>query len=240
MLNWLDRADAVPRAVPDDTVAIIPLFDDALGCRKFAQRVLAFAPGASRERLEPDLDEVVYVLRGSGTLDAGEPIPLAEGAAVFIAAGTSWTVEAVEPIEVVSVLVRDPEPAGQPYALADLAAERRQSATAARQFSLGATPEIGCASVTQFVGYIPPGRAPDHFHRYDEVIYVLKGEGTLHIGGEEAPLHPGACVHLPATLVHSLANDGDGEMQLLGVFRPAGSPAEAYYPDGAPAYPEES
>jgi hypothetical protein len=24
-------------------------------------------------------------------------------------------------------------------------------------------------------------------------------------------------------------------MQVLGVFRPAGSPAEAYYPDGTPA-----
>ena len=47
-----------------------------------------------------------------------------------------------------------------------------------------ATPEVGCASVTQFVGYIPRGRAPDHFHRYDEVVYVLEGEGALHIGGE--------------------------------------------------------
>ena len=25
---------------------------------------------------------------------------------------------------------------------------------------------------------------------------------------------------------------GDGDMLVLGVFRPAGSPAEAYYPDG--------
>jgi len=30
-------------------------------------------------------------------------------------------------------------------------------------------------------------------------------------------------------------NRGDGEMTVLGVFRPAGSPAEAYYPDGSPA-----
>jgi quercetin dioxygenase-like cupin family protein len=160
---------------------------------------------------------------------------------VFIAARTLWSVDVVEPLELLSVLVWDPEPAGSPYAFVDLAAERRQSATASRQFSLGAVPALGCASVTQFVGYIPPGRAPDHFHKYDEVIYVLEGEGTLHIGGEEAPLHPGACVHLPATLVHSLANDGEGEMTLLGVFRPAGSPAEAYYPDGTPAaYPEET
>ena len=103
---------------------------------------------------------------------------------------------------------------------------------------LGVTAETGCPSVTQFIGFVPPGRAPDHFHRYDEVLYVLEGQGTLHIGGEEAPLAPGVCVHLPATLVHCLENTGDAEMRLLGVFRPSGSPAEAYYPDGTPAvYP---
>ena len=59
------------------------------------------------------------------------------------------------------------------------------TATAGRQFLLGVTPEQGCASVTQFIGLVPPGRAPDHFHTYDEVIYVLDGEGTLFIGGEQ-------------------------------------------------------
>jgi uncharacterized cupin superfamily protein len=29
------------------------------------------------------------------------------------------------------------------------------------------------------------------------VIYVLDGEGVLEIGGEQAPLRPGTCVHLP-------------------------------------------
>jgi mannose-6-phosphate isomerase-like protein (cupin superfamily) len=61
---------------------------------------------------------------------------------------------------------------------------------------------------------------------------VLEGEGVVEIGGEQAPLRPGSCVHLPARLVHCLANTGDSEMRVLGVFRPAGSPAEAYYPDG--------
>src|SRR5579862_8212501 len=109
------------------------------------------------------------------------------------------------------------------------------TATAGRSFFLGPTPDMGCRSVTQFVGLIPPGRAPDHFHEYDEVIYVLEGEGELVIGGEQAPLRPGSCIHLPRTLVHCLANTKDGEMRVLGVFRPAGSPAEAYYPDGTPA-----
>ena len=90
-------------------------------------------------------------------------------------------------------------------------------------------------SVTQFVGLIPPGRAPDHFHKYDEVVYVLAGEGAFHVDGETAPLRAGSCVHLPAGLIHCLENSGPGEMRVLGVFRPAGSPAEAYYPDGSAA-----
>ena len=83
--------------------------------------------------------------------------------------------------------------------------------------------------------YVLVGRAPDHFHRYDEVVYVLGGEGAFHVDGESAALHAGSCVHLPARLVHCLENHGPDEMRVLGVFRPAGSPAEAYYPDGSAA-----
>ncbi len=128
--------------------------------------------------------------------------------------------------------MHSPLPASAPFAVRDLTAAEKGSATAGRQFVLGATPEIGCASATQFIGLVPPGRAPDHFHTYDEVIYILEGRGELHIGGDSAPLRAGSCVHLPARLVHCLANTGDSELRLLGVFRPAGSPAEAYYPDG--------
>ena len=71
-----------------------------------------------------------------------------------------------------------------------------------------------------------------------ELIPLMQEQGN---GDEEAALRPGSCVHLPARLVHCLANTGDTELRLLGVFRPAGSPAEAYYPDGTPAVvPERS
>src|ERR1700744_540617 len=116
MQYWLDRADVVPEVLPDDIIALHPLFDDARRCEKFVQRVLVFGPGASRERLQPKEDEVLYVLSGSGTLDAGERMPLAEGTAVFVAAGTPWSVEADEEVELVSVLVRDPEAAAAPHA----------------------------------------------------------------------------------------------------------------------------
>ena len=121
----------------------------------------------------------------------------------------------------------------------DLTGVEKGSATAGRQFVLGARPETGCESVTQFIGLVPPGRAPDHFHTYDEVIYILEGQGELHVGDEQAELGGGSCIHLPARLVHCLANTGDTELRLLGVFRPAGSPAEAYYPDGTLAVQTE-
>jgi uncharacterized cupin superfamily protein len=178
-------------------------------------------------------DEVLYVLSGEGELEVErEHHALRPGTAAFFARGTRWSGTGVRAL---SVLVHDPPPASAAFAVRDLTAEERGSATAGRQFVLGARPELGCASATQFVGLVPPGRAPDHFHLYDEVIYVLEGTGELEIAGEIAPLRPGSCVHLPARLVHCLANTGEDELRLLGVFRPAGSPAEAYYPDGTPA-----
>jgi quercetin dioxygenase-like cupin family protein len=142
-------------------------------------------------------------------------------------------VEVTDGLLLLSTLVEDPLDATSSHAV--VPSGERGVATAGREFSLLAQPENGCASVTQFVGYIPVGRAPDHFHRYDEVVYILEGEGGFHVDGETESLRPGTAVHLPARLIHCLENYGPGEMRVLGVFRPAGSPAEAYYPDGSPA-----
>ena len=148
----------------------------------------------------------------------------------------SGRIDDADGLEMLSVLVRDPLPAdGSTHAVVAVDGVESGAATAGRQFRLLAAPELGCRSVTQFVGYIPVVRAPDHFHKYDEVVYVLEGEGKLHIDGETARLHAGTCVHLPAGIVHCLENVGPGEMRVLGVFRPAGSPAEAYYPNGTKA-----
>jgi len=58
----------------------------------------------------------------------------------------------------------------------------------------------------------------------------------MHMNDEQAPLRAGSCIHLPARRIHTLENSGPGVMRVLGVFRPAGSPAAAFYPDGTPAY----
>ena len=75
------------------------------------------------------------------------------------------------------------------------------------------------------LGIIDPSRAPDHGHVYDEVIYVVEGEGTLHLDGTDTPIGPGSCIHLPPLVEHCLENHGPGPMRVLGVFHPAGDPA---------------
>jgi mannose-6-phosphate isomerase-like protein (cupin superfamily) len=208
------------------------LFGPARGCAEFEQRLLAFERPSNGAHAASH-DEVIYVLAGRGRASvAGERVELEPGTAAYLAAGAEWQVESADGLEVLSVRIHDPLPAETTHAVVAVDEVEAGEATAGRMFRLLAP----CASATQFVGYIPPGRAPDHFHTYDEVVYVLAGTGALHIDGEQAPLRPGSCIHLPARLVHSLENEGPGEMQVLGVFRPAGSPAEAYYPDGTPAY----
>jgi mannose-6-phosphate isomerase-like protein (cupin superfamily) len=200
---------------------------------EFRQRLLRF-DDEGEERRDEVRDEVLYVLEGGGVATVGgEKEHLEPGTGVFVARGTPWRIESAEGLQILSVLVEEPLPASASHAV--IAGGERGTATAGREFALLAHPDNGCESVTQFVGYIPAGRAPDHFHPYDEVVYVLAGEGAFHVDGESAPLRAGSCVHLPARLVHCLENHGPGEMQVLGVFRPAGSPAEAYYPDGSAA-----
>jgi mannose-6-phosphate isomerase-like protein (cupin superfamily) len=200
---------------------------------EFQQRLLHF-DAAGEEQRDDERDEVLYVLEGNAEATVGgEALKLEPGTGVFVARGTSWQIDSAGDLKLLSVLVEQPLPASATHAV--IASGERGTATAGREFTLLAHPENGCESVTQFVGYIPPGRAPDHFHRYDEVVYVLGGEGAFHVGDESAPLRAGSCFHLPARLVHCVENHGPGEMRVLGVFRPAGSPAEAYYPDGSAA-----
>ena len=88
--------------------------------------------------------------------------------------------------------------------------------------------ELIQGETTQFVGAIPPGRAPEHFHLYEEVICILSGSGVMWAGATSTPIAPGSCIFLPRRQRHCVENTGPGELRLLGVFYPAGSPAVRY------------
>jgi quercetin dioxygenase-like cupin family protein len=102
-------------------------------------------------------------------------------------------------------------------------------ATGARSFQVLHGPANGSTRATAFVGYIPPGRAPWHYHLYDEIVWVLRGEGRLHIGEAVEALEPGVAFRLHAREVHVVENTApEDELAVLGVFTPAGSPSAAY------------
>ena len=202
-----------------------------------AQRAVARATG--------DAEEVLFVLSGAGELRAGgERHVLEAETGVNLGPGQEYELhnQASDPMRTVSVRIRaaavDGAAGGQARVMVRrLADQQAHGATTDRMFRIVADPSTGLRSATQFVGYVPPGRAPDHFHTYDEVIYVLDGEGMFHTGDEHTPLRAGSRIELPARTVHCLENTGDDVLRLVAVFTPAGSPAAAYLPDGTPAYP---
>ncbi len=98
-------------------------------------------------------------------------------------------------------------------------------ATGDRRFRVLFGPGRGCMAATQFVGEIPPGRAPVHSHPYDEVVLILAGQGVVH-AGQDHPLAAGSCVHLAPGQPHCLENTGREPLIVLGVFHPGGSPAQ--------------
>jgi mannose-6-phosphate isomerase-like protein (cupin superfamily) len=229
------ETDVAADTSPDDTVSTQTAIDASVGAEQLVQRIMRFATGRSLPRRAEGRDEIGYVVSGSGTL-------LLEGAAhelgpdmgIYIRAGESYEMENEGPHDLVLVSVTAPEPSA-----GELPQDRKVTVRVAdqptipagkdREFRFVINPDAGCRDVTQFVGWIPPGRAPTHYHLYDEVIYVLDGDGVLHLEGEpDRPISTGACIHLPPPTWHCLENTGDRPLRVLGVFHPAGSAAEAY------------
>lgn len=220
--------------------------DDALTERvtvtlpNLEQSLIECAPGQAAQRTTASDEQVLFVLAGRGRIhNRSSAHELAPGTGVYLPPGESYELEAdgPEPLKAVSVRIPDPSEGPKvPAGTADLRDLEREQATTDRSFSVLADPSTGLRSATHFVGYVPTEKAPDHFHTYDEVIYIIDGEGVFHARGEHSELGPGSCIALPARTVHCLENTGSKTMRLVAVFRPGGSPAAAYYPDGTPAY----
>jgi mannose-6-phosphate isomerase-like protein (cupin superfamily) len=186
-------------------------------------RVLEIGPGESSSDLRnDDLDEVLFSL-GSCTLfidNVSHHVEPQSG--VFIPAKTTFRVEnqRSEPVRLVSS--QSPRQETGITRIVKLA-DQRAMPTADRWYRV-----LIDSEVTQFVGSIPPGRAPDHFHEYEEVLFILRGEGRMWTEARSTPIGYGSCVYLPRKQIHCVENTGTGELRLLGVFYPAGSPAVRY------------
>ena len=209
------------------------------GSQLLEQHVTRYAPGRSLPRREEGRDELLFAVSGQGTLELeGEPYELRPDAAAYVRSGETYVIENEGPDEL--LIVSTTVPVEQVYrspreVIVRFDDQPELRADANRTFRYLVNQDAGCMDATQFVGIVEPCRAPDHSHSYDELCYIVEGEGFAHIGDESVPLKAGSCFHLPPEQVHCIENTGPGVMRILGVFHPSGDPASRAYEDDSEA-----
>jgi mannose-6-phosphate isomerase-like protein (cupin superfamily) len=214
------------------------------GCANLEQRVIRLEPGSRHTVDHERSEEIAYVVSGYGVAVIGaEELPLEPGCGLFVPPASACTVtsSAREALVLLSVLSPQPGAASGPRA-AHAAADPRFVVRTAdqdvipagddesrglmdRHFTVLIDPASGARYVTQFVGVIERSRAPFHTHTYEEVIYIVGGQGVVHLPDGQQEVGPGTSIYLPAGAEHSLENREDQPLTLVGVFCPAGSPA---------------
>jgi mannose-6-phosphate isomerase-like protein (cupin superfamily) len=213
------------------------------GARDISQTISVYARGAGLSRRNQIGEEVLFVVRGEGACYInGHRYAVAPGTAVFVPPGSTYHIDnsGENDLEIVSVCC--PEDDGtetgiepQVRKLNDTApfltvreSDREPIAAGDRTFKFLVNQEVGARRVTQFIGVIPPGRAPMHHHAYEEAIYIIEGAGRVWTRDGSAVFRAGSSIYLPRGVSHSLENTGTTDIKLLGVFHPAGSPDVSY------------
>jgi quercetin dioxygenase-like cupin family protein len=188
-------------------------------------------------------DTLVYVAAGAGSVSRdGTTSAVGTRSAALIVAGERAEVAAAEcDLELVCFTV-GPDcdlhaPMGPRETVASLDQAGAQQATGARSFQILFDATNGSSRATLFAGYVPPGKAPWHYHLYDEIVWIPDGPGRLHVGESVEELDAGAAFRLQPREVHIVENTGDEALTIIGVFTPAGTPSAAYLtPEVAAAY----
>jgi mannose-6-phosphate isomerase-like protein (cupin superfamily) len=228
----VDEADVEPTREEGDTASVRVSFE----ADHLVQRVIRYAPGRSRERTAEGRHDLLYVVVGTGELHLeDERHALEPGVGAFVAAGETYAVEnpgAEELLMVtVSATAEHDVPEAHRKVTVNVRDQPEQMASTERTFRSLINEDAGCLDVTQFIGIVQPSKAPFHSHPYEELGYILKGEGVAHVGGQSVPLRPGSCFYLPREKVHCIENVGHEPMHILGVFHPSDSPAARVYQD---------
>jgi mannose-6-phosphate isomerase-like protein (cupin superfamily) len=236
------RPEHVPAGALAPGVTAAEMLNDEHGCRGLHQRRLRFDSGAALTGTAGGRGEAWYVISGSGVLEAdgsaggtdgsaggtarsaeeAGTVRLRPGTAVWLSPALGYRAGAgAGDLEILVITVRAAAEAGPALHVTTLEASPVER-TGDREFRVLLSAGL---SITQFAGLIPPGRAPEHHHTYDEVVHVLAGQGVVHLSGGQTEIGPGTSIYLPPYQPHCLENTGSEPLRVLGVFYPAGSPA---------------
>jgi mannose-6-phosphate isomerase-like protein (cupin superfamily) len=232
-----DEVEARPEA--GDTVSAQVTIDASKGCDRLTQQILRFSPGRSQPRRPAEgMQEILYGVSGSGAIHLNGEHALEADTGVYVLPEDSYEVENPGPndLVVVSVLTpieRRPDGLGRDRKVTVRFADQPTIPVGGpREFRYLVNEDMGSVDVTQFLGLVQPSRAPQHMHEYDEVAYIVEGEGEIHMGDVEAPVRAGTCIFFPRGVSHCLENSGTGVMRVMGVFYPSGSPGIHYVTEG--------
>lgn len=235
----VDSGEVEARSDSGDTTTTRVTIDASAGSDRLTQRLVTFAPGRSRPRGPgPGMQEILYVLAGTGTLHLDGTHDLEPDTGVYVLPEDEYEVENPGPddlvlVSVLTPLERRPEGLGPGRRVTVRFRDQPTIPVGGpREFRYLVNEEVGSLDVTQFVGLVQPSRAPEHMHEYDEVAIVVEGRGVIHIGELEQPVGPGTCIFFPRRLPHCLENTGPGVMRVMGVFYPSGSPGVHYVTAG--------
>lgn len=62
---------------------------------------------------------------------------------------------------------------------------------------------------------------PPHYHESrEEVVYVVRGGGTMTLGGEKRPVKAGDIIHIPRRVPHGFSNGAKRETVVVSVMAP--------------------
>lgn len=220
-------AECTEEGVGTPAVPVRTSLDLTTGSPRLVQRQLRLPPGSRSAVPSGGAGELWYVARGSGSFgDNGRAQALTVGTALLVPPGDHMITSAgPEDLEIVVVVL----PADDRPPVAELIEahfeDSPEERTGDRTFRVLIGGHQDFTRATQFVGNIPPSRAPLHEHTYDEVVMVLEGHGVVHVDDGTWDLAPGTCIYLPPGTKHCLENNRDTTLRVLGVFCPGGTPA---------------
>ena len=208
---------------------IAPIDDSPLSLEE-----MRLGPGHTLALAEDDADALLYVYDGSALLElSAREHRLERRTAALVLSGEDATLTGAESgVSLVCGRVGPSAdrhaPLGEREVVTRLDGANASVATGARSFDVLFGPGNGSTRATLFMGFVPPGKAPWHFHLYDEIVWIPEGTGRLHLEDRVDDLAHGSAFRLRPRQVHIVENSGADTLEVLGLFTPAGSPSAAY------------